>query len=128
LPHSEAKDGNNQVFIEKAEMNEPNLFDVVELSVDLPEENLTRGTQGTIMECYEDGTYEVEFMDDEGETLALGAVSPEQVRVVYRHQADAEKEKAVQKLLAIVNSLDKKGTEEVLDFANSLRQRQAVAQ
>lgn len=113
---------------EKKNMNKPNLFDVVELTVDLPEENLARGAQGTIVECYEDGAYEVEFTNDEGEALALCAVSPEQIHVVYRHQIDADKEKAVQKLLAIVNSLDKKGTDEVLDFANSLRQRQAVAQ
>jgi hypothetical protein len=109
-------------------MNKPKLFDFVELSIDLPEENLARGAQGTIVECYEDGAYEVEFTDDEGETLALCAVAPEQIRVVYRHQADADKEKVVQKLLAIVNSLDKTKTEEVLDFANSLRQRQAVMQ
>jgi hypothetical protein len=113
---------------EKAEMNKPNLFDVVELSVDLPEENLARGAQGTVVECYDDGAYEVEFTDDEGETLALCAVSPEQIRVVYRHQADNDKGKVVQKLLAIVNSLDKTKTEEVLDFANSLRQREAVMQ
>ena len=109
-------------------MSTPNLFDVVELTVDLPEENLARGAQGTIMECYEDGAYEVEFTDDDGETLALCAVAPEQFRVVYRHQSEADKEKIVQKLLAIVNSLDQKKTEEVLDFANSLRQRQAVMQ
>ncbi len=109
-------------------LNKPNLFDIVELIVDLPEENLAHGAQGTVVECYADGAYEVEFTDDDGQTLALCAVAPEQIRVVYRHQADADKEKVVQKLLAIVNSLDKKKTEEVLDFASALRQRQTVTQ
>jgi hypothetical protein len=115
-------------IFEKINMNKPNLFDVVALTADLPEENLARGAQGTIVECYDDGTYEVEFTDDDGETLALCAVAPEQICVVYRHQSEADKEKILQKLLVIVNSLDKTKTEEVLDFANSLRQRQAMVQ
>jgi len=109
-------------------MDKPNLFDVVELTADLPEENLARGAQGTVVECYADGAYEVEFTDDDGQTLTLCAVSSDQIRIVYRHQPDADKEKIVQKLLAIVNSLDKEKTEEVFDFANSLRQRQIVVQ
>jgi len=109
-------------------MNKPNLFDVIELTVNLPEENLARGAQGTIVECYPDGAYEVEFTDEDGQTLALCAILPEQFHIVYRHQTDTEKEKTVQKLLAIVNNLNNERTEEVLDFANSLRQREAVAQ
>jgi len=109
-------------------MNKPNLFDVVALTVDLPEENLARGAQGTIVECYPDGAYEVEFTDEDGQTLALLAVLPEQIHIVYRHQTEADKEKVVQKLLAIVNNLDKEKTEKVLDFADSLRQRQVVMQ
>lgn len=108
-------------------MNKLNLFDVIELTVDLPEENLARGAQGTIVECYPDGACEVEFTDEDGQTLALCAILPEQVHVVYRHQTNIDKEKVVQKLLAIVNNLNKAKTEEVLDFANSLRQRQAMA-
>ncbi len=40
-------------------MNQPELFDIVELLVDLPEDNLNIGIQGTIVECYDDNTYEV---------------------------------------------------------------------
>ncbi len=60
-------------------MIEPELFDVIELLVDLPEENLRAGVRGAIVECYEDGKYEVEFTNQEGETLALSTLSSEQI-------------------------------------------------
>ncbi|MFN6272784.1 MAG: DUF4926 domain-containing protein, partial [Microcystis sp.] len=42
-------------------MIKPELFDLVELLVDLPEHNLIMGEQGTIVEDYNDGCYEIEF-------------------------------------------------------------------
>ena len=42
-------------------MTKPELFDIIELLVDVPEYNLKVGTQGTIVECYEDQSYEIEF-------------------------------------------------------------------
>lgn len=107
-------------------MKRTNLFDVVELTVDLPDENLLHGARGTIVECYADGAYEVEFTDEDGQTLALCPVSSEQISIV--HQANtADRRQVLQKLLTVVNSLDKRQTEEVLDFANSLRQHHAAA-
>ncbi|NJR48107.1 MAG: DUF4926 domain-containing protein, partial [Hyellaceae cyanobacterium CSU_1_1] len=43
-------------------MTQPELFDVVELLIDLPESNLRAGVQGAIVECYQDNNYEVEFL------------------------------------------------------------------
>ncbi|MBW4547956.1 MAG: DUF4926 domain-containing protein [Symplocastrum torsivum CPER-KK1] len=62
-------------------MTEPELFDVIELLVDLPEYNLRSGVQGAIVECYPGGTYEVEFSNKDGETLvdfggSLPAIMP----------------------------------------------------
>ena len=108
-------------------MDKPNLFDVVELTIDEPGENLARGAQGTIVECYADGAYEVEFTDDDGQTIALCAVAPEHVRIVHQ-AATTDKKQVVQKLLTVINGLDKEQTKEVLDFADFLRQRQVVAQ
>ena len=45
-------------------MIKPELFDLVELLVDLPEHNLIMGEQGTIVEEYNDGFYEIEFSND----------------------------------------------------------------
>jgi Domain of unknown function (DUF4926) len=55
------------------------LHDVVELAWDLPEEGLSAGDTGTIVDVYSAG-YEVEFVDDNGRTRALTALRPDQVR------------------------------------------------
>ena len=55
------------------------LLDIVELTVDLPEEGLSAGDTGTIIDVYSTG-YEVEFVADDGRTLALTALRPDQVR------------------------------------------------
>ena len=59
-------------------MIEPQLFDVIELLVDLPESNLRLGARGAIVDCYSDGNYEVEFSDRDGETIALCTLSSNQ--------------------------------------------------
>ena len=38
-------------------MTQPELFDVVELLVDLPKYNLRAGVQGAIVECYQDNNF-----------------------------------------------------------------------
>lgn len=65
-------------------MTEPELFDVIELLVDLPEYNLRSGVQGAIVECYPGGTYEVEFSNKDGETLALCELKSEQFIVFWK--------------------------------------------
>ena len=106
-------------------MNKPDLFDVVELKNDLPEFGLKRGVQGTVVECYPDGEYEVEFVDDDGQTLALCALPPGKISVVYETHAKHKKQ-ILQQLFSIVNTLDEERAKEVLSFADNLRQHQAV--
>lgn|GEM_PF-1718709 len=62
----------------------PDLFDVVELRVDLPEFNLRAGDRGAIVEKHGDCAYEIEFADSAGETLALPVLAPEQFRLVWQ--------------------------------------------
>ena len=64
-------------------MTSPELFDVVELLVDLPEFNLRAGVQGTIVESYQDNNYEIDFSNSEGETLVLCTLSAQQFIVVW---------------------------------------------
>ncbi|TAD92542.1 MAG: DUF4926 domain-containing protein [Oscillatoriales cyanobacterium] len=64
----------------------PELFDAVELLVTLPESNLHIGVRGAIVDCYDDGNYEVEFSDRYGETIALCVLSSEQFLVVWLTQ------------------------------------------
>lgn len=50
------------------------LVDVVALLTDLPDEKLSIGQVGTIVEEMADGVYEVEFADTKGRTLTTCAV------------------------------------------------------
>ena len=103
-------------------MIEPELFDVIELLVDLPEENLRTGVRGAIVECYEDAKYEVEFTNEEGETLALSTLSSEEFIVVWK--AKTKRWLSVsEQIAAAINHLSEERQREVLDFARSLYQR-----
>ena len=63
-------------------MTKPELFDIIELLVDVPEYNLKVATQGAIVECYEDKSYEIEFMNSQGATKLTCALSEKQFIVV----------------------------------------------
>jgi hypothetical protein len=103
-------------------MTEPELFDAIELLVDLPEENLRAGVRGAIVECYEDGKYEVEFTNEEGETLALSTLSSEEFIIVWK--AKTKRWLSVsEQIAAAINYLSEERQQEVLDFARSLYQR-----
>jgi len=59
------------------------LFDVVELLADLPDFKLCKGQQGTIVEIHNENICEVEFCDDQGITVYLGALSLKEFRIVW---------------------------------------------
>ena len=60
----------------------PDLLDVVELIMDIPEQELRAGMQGTIVESHPGDAYEVEFTNEVGETIGLLALRPDQFIVV----------------------------------------------
>lgn len=60
----------------------PDLLDTVALTEDVPAHGLSRGQVGAVVEVYESGAVEVEFVDDEGRTYAMLALRPEQVLVL----------------------------------------------
>jgi hypothetical protein len=103
-------------------MTEPELFDVIELLVDLPEDNLSIGVRGAIVECYENNNYEVEFTNEEGETLAACTLSSEQFIVVWKASTKSWLTVSEQ-IAAVINYLPEERKQEVLDFARSLYQR-----
>jgi hypothetical protein len=86
-------------------MNQPELFDIVELLVDLPEDNLKAGDQGTIVECYNDNAYEIEFTNADGETTALCTLSPQQFVTVWQAKTKSWLSLAEQ-ITTIVKNLD----------------------
>lgn len=101
-------------------MNQPELFDIVEILIDFPEDELKVGVRGTIVECYGDNAYEVEFSDSNGETLALCTLSPEQFIIVWQAQTKTWVSLPEQ-ITDVVNNLDPTRQKEVFKFARSLQ-------
>ena len=95
----------------------PELFDVIELVVDLPDQGLYAGMQGTIVHVHAEGVaYEVEFTDDQGAALALVALSPEQFVVVWRSR-EQEWVPLAERIASLVARLPESDGAEVYDFA-----------
>ena len=92
-------------------MIEPMLFDVVETIYPLVESGVASGAKGMIVHSHGDGSYEVEFTDDNGETVAVQTLTRDQFVVIWR-AGDGEDEQ-------VAHLPDRAGTE-VLDFARFL--------
>jgi hypothetical protein len=97
----------------------PEIGDMVEMTVDMPERNLRVGVQGTIVHCHNNNAYEVEFTNEEGETLDFMSLSPEQFIVVWRVETQ-EWVTVAEQAAAIVKNLPDNTAKEVLDFARFL--------
>ena len=65
-------------------MSQPELLDVVELLVNLPDRNLQAGAQGTIVECHTDEDFEIEFNTSPEEEICLHSLSRHQFVVVWK--------------------------------------------
>jgi len=59
------------------------LLDVVALTQELPERDLSLGQVGTVVEFLASDVYEVEFADNNGRTFAELAVRAEQLLVLH---------------------------------------------
>jgi hypothetical protein len=103
-------------------MTEAELFDVIELLIDLPEDNLSAGVRGAIVECYDDSKYEVEFTNEDGESLALCTLSPEPFMVVWKAKTKSWLSVSEQ-IAATISHLSEERQREVLNFARSLYQQ-----
>ena len=57
-------------------------LDPVVLTVDVPEHHLQRGDVGTVVLTHEGKGYEVEFVNLQGDTIAVISLSADQVRPV----------------------------------------------
>lgn len=100
-------------------VNKPELFDVIELLFDLPAYNLRAGVEGAIVECYDDGKYEMEFTNPDGEIIALSTLSSEQFIVIWK--AKVKSWLSVSDLAVdIIAHLSEERQRSVLDFARFL--------
>jgi len=90
-------------------------LDVITLTHDIQEHGLKKGTQGAIVHCYDDQqAYEVEFVNDTGETLALLTLKKTDIQL--------EQELIISEILEIIDTLPPNVLREVRDFAKVLQQ------
>ena len=77
--------------------NEIKLLDVVALTVDVPEHDLSRGQVGTVVELLKNGAaFEVEFSDRNGHTYQYLGLRPDQLMVLhYEPDSDLREPMAV---------------------------------
>lgn len=102
-------------------MIKPELCDIVELLVDLPEYQQVVGTQGVIVECFDGKKYEVEFTNEYGETTALCNLSSDQFVVVWQAKSEQWVSFA-DRLTAVVSHLSEQKQKEIFNFARILYQ------
>lgn len=100
----------------------PELFDVIELTMDIPEQELYAGMEGTIVASHPGDAYEVEFVDPSGETLASLALRSHQFIVVWQASTGAPVP-AAEQVTALMKRLPESAGQEVLDFARFLHER-----
>ena len=101
------------------------LFDIIELTLDIPKSGLRAGQRGTIVEKHAEDAYEVEFANEAGETLALVCLEPDQFMAIWRAQARTWVP-VVEQVAALVTSLPEDTRKEVLDFARFLYERSST--
>ena len=92
-------------------------LDVIILTHDFEDYKLKKGTQGAIVHCYYDQqAYEVEFVSDEGETLALLTLESGDIQL--------ERDIIKGQVLELLDCLPSDLLAEVRDFAEFLGQKQ----
>jgi hypothetical protein len=101
----------------KAELN-----DVVEILVDIPEQNLRAGAQGTIVHQHDVDVYEVEFTGENGETIALCSI-PQRLFIIVWQASQGKHVPLPEQIAQIVSRLPQEAGAEVLDFARFLSVR-----
>jgi hypothetical protein len=105
-------------------MIEPRLYDVVELLYPLEKASLPAGAQGTLVHQHTKDVFEVEFVDESGESVALCPLARDHFIVIW--QAEREQEVPLAEQVAqVVALLPQQAGTEVLDLARFLSLRQA---
>lgn len=105
-------------------MIKPEIYDVIELHSPIPENDLLAGMQGTLVHQYDDNMFEVEFINDHGETTALCTLSRERFIVIWQAANEGNVPLAEQ-VAQYVTLLPQQAGTEVLDFARFLSYRQS---
>ena len=97
----------------------PDIGDIVEIIKDIPEKNLRAGEQGAIVHNHGGGAYEVEFTDEDGETLDFFALHAEDFIVIW--QAETRRWiSSAERISFLIAALPEEDVEQVFNFAKFL--------
>lgn len=107
-------------------MIQPALHDVIERLYPHVEAGLPAGTQGTVVQIYNDEAFEVEFSDDDGRTLASQVLRRADFIIVWQ-SATGQEVPLPEQVAQIVELLPEPAGVEVLDFARYLSWRRMRA-
>lgn len=66
-----------------------NELDTVALTEDIPDQGLVRGQVGVVVRVHGDDAYEVEFVDPQGRTYGLAALSGRQLLLLHHRPVEA---------------------------------------
>lgn len=100
-------------------MIKPQLYDTIELLIDLPDHNLHVGDRGAVVHQHPDEVFEIEFAMDTGETTALCALPASQFVVIWRAETE-EWVSVADQIAQIIANLSDGSRTEVRDFAHFL--------
>lgn len=105
----------------------PDIGDIIEVVTDIPEKNLRAGVQGAVVHGHGNDVYEIEFIDDEGETLDFSALHANQFIVVWRAKS-RQWIPVAEQTSALVAGLPDDAARQVLNFARFLSVQSCLAQ
>ncbi|WP_052812952.1 DUF4926 domain-containing protein [Desulfonatronum thioautotrophicum] len=105
----------------------PDIGDIIEVVTDIPEKNLRAGVRGAVVHGHGNDVYEIEFINDDGETLDFSALHANQFIVVWRAQT-RQWIPVAEQTSALVAGLPDDAARQVLNFARFLSVQSCLAQ
>lgn len=90
--------------------------DLIELITDIPEKNLHSGMLGAIVHCHNENYYEIEFSNEDGETLACLALESKQFMLAWRSETK-QWLSAAERVVNLIQNLPEGTAEEILHYA-----------
>jgi len=97
----------------------PDIGDIIEVVTDIPEKKVRAGLRGTVVHCYGNDFFEIEFSDENGKTIDCIAMHTNQFITVWRAQTRKWIPIAEQ-TSALVAVLPEDTARQVLNFARFL--------
>jgi hypothetical protein len=104
----------------------PEIGDLVEIVRDIPGRNIRAGMQGTVVHSHGSDVYEIEFTNEDGETLDFLALPAQHFIVVWR-AATRQWIPIAEQTSALVAVLPDDVARQVLDFARFMSVRNCSA-